>query len=144
MFYSFIQRQDFQVFILSHSLFSIPLLFLVYSLFVCECVYVCMCENVVPVDVTLTEKIEQLEFAQVRMQNGCCYKNCVCVCVFVECLYICMHFISHVTWFSVFEHTMPVKWDVSGSTMLPFLLCGHSVPETLTVFIWSLKVIFKF
>lgn len=78
------------VFILSHSLFSIPLLFLVYSLFVCECVYVCMCENVVPVDVTLTEKIEQLEFAQVRMQNGCCYKNCVCVCVWNVCIFVCI------------------------------------------------------
>ncbi len=49
-----------------------------------------MCENVVPVDVTLTEKIEQLDFAQVWMQNGCCYKNSVCVCVWNVCIFVCI------------------------------------------------------
>ncbi len=86
------------VFILSHALVSIPLLFLVYSLFVCVCacmrVCVYMCENVVPVDVTLTEKIEQLDFAQVWMQNGCCYKNGVCVCVCGMFVYLYAFYIT--------------------------------------------------
>jgi len=55
-------------------------LLLVYSPFVCVCVCYA-CEDVVPVDVTLVEKKRKkpLEFAQVWLWNGFCYKNSMCV-----------------------------------------------------------------